>query len=36
MSFAHLISRFMGVFGGYCSQVVPNFGCRVTSTGPTG
>src|SRR6185437_1685352 len=25
MSFAHLISWFMGVFGGYCSQLVPNF-----------
>ena len=25
MSFAHLISWFMRVFGGYCSQIVPNF-----------
>lgn len=26
MSFAHVISRFIGVFGGYCSHIVPKFG----------
>ncbi len=31
MSFAHLISRFMGVFGGYCSQIVPNLGHRTAA-----
>jgi hypothetical protein len=25
MSFAHLISQFMAVFGDYCSQIVPKF-----------
>jgi TolB-like protein len=25
MFFAHLISRFVGIFGSYCSQIVPKF-----------
>ena len=34
MLFAHLISRFIAVFGGYCSQIIPKFDVSVAPAIP--